>query len=40
MHFMWYLLGNLQQIKDTIRKGEGAIAMRQGRGTIRAGQNF
>ena len=33
-------LGNLVTSKGTIRAGEGAKATSQGRGTIRAGQDF
>ena len=34
------LLGNLFTGKGKIRAGEGVTATTQGRGTIRAGQNF
>ena len=34
------LLGNLLEVKGTIRAGERAIATSQVRGTIRASQNF
>ena len=35
-----FLLENLVTGKGTIRVDEGAIAKSQGRGTIRAGENF
>ena len=34
------LFGNLLKGKDSIRAGEGAIAMSRKRDTIRAGQDF
>ena len=34
------LLGNLLTAKGTIKAGKGVIATSQGRGTIRAGQDF